>query len=179
MSVGGWEQIEGQVPKEESLARCEVWERRMPETCQAQTPREPGMEKVTAGNLEKETPEIVTMNMLYQEVKGMRRALGEMFKRYVMEKEVVADANWREPRLKKDKLEVELAAEVGETSKTGKWMPAKVVRRFEEKGYGFIDAKGVDVFVHSTCVKGTTKGIIGAAVLIKVIEDLAREERKY
>ena len=58
-------------------------------------------------------------------------------------------------------------------------MPAKVVRWFEEKGYGFIDAKGVDVFAHSTCVKGTTKGIIEAVVFIKVIEDWAREERKY
>ena len=35
------------------------------------------------------------------------------------------------------------------------------------------------MFAHSTCVKGTTKGIIGAVVVIKVIEDLVREEGKY
>ena len=58
-------------------------------------------------------------------------------------------------------------------------MPAKVVRWFEEKGYGFIDAKGGDVFVHSTCMKRTTKGIKGATVFIKLVEDLAREEGKY
>ena len=74
---------------------------------------------------------------------------------------------------------MELAADVEETSKTGKCMPPKVVRWFKEKGYGFIKLNGDDVFAHSTCVKGTTKGIIGAVVIIKVIEDLAREERKY
>ena len=35
------------------------------------------------------------------------------------------------------------------------------------------------MFAHSTFVKGTTKGIIGAVVFTKVIEDLAREEGKY
>ena len=69
-----------------------------------------------------------------------------------------------------------MAAEVEETSKTGKRISTKVFRWFEEKVYGFIKAKGVDVIAHSICVKGTTKGIIGAVVFIKVIEDLAREE---
>ena len=43
-------------------------------------------------------------------------------------------------------------------------MTAKVGRWFEDKGYGFIKTKNVDVFAHSTYVKGTTMGIIGAAV---------------
>ena len=32
------------------------------------------------------------------------------------------------------------------------------------------------MFAHSTCVKGTTKAIIGAVVFIKATEDLAREK---
>ena len=63
-------------------------------------------------------------------------------------------------------------------SKTGKLVSTKVGRWFEDKGYGFIDAKGVDVSAHSTCVK-RTKGIIGAVVSVKVIEDLTREKGKY
>ena len=66
-----------------------------------------------------------------------------------------------------------------ENIKTRKCMSAKVVRWFEEKGYGFIKVKCVDLFAHSTCVKGTTMGAIGAAMFIKVIEDLGREEGKY
>ena len=82
-------------------------------------------------------------------------------------------------RIRKELPAEGLAAEVGVTIKTGKWMPAKVVRWIGEKRYGFIDAKGVDVFARSTCVKGTTKGIIGATVFIKVIEYVAREKGKY
>ena len=121
----------------------------------------------------KGNPENVTMDVLYQEVKDLRRNIGEVFKRYTMEKAMAADGSWRRPRFQKDQPEVELVADVEETSKTGKWIPAKVARWFEEKGYGFINAKGVDVFAHSNCVKGTTKGIIGAVVFVKVIEDLA------
>ena len=82
-------------------------------------------------------------------------------------------------RKKKKQSEVELAADVEKASRTGKRMPAKVVRWLEDKGYGFIKAKGVDVFAHSICVKGLKMGIIGAAVFIKVIEDLTREDGKY
>ena len=91
-----------------------------------------------------------------------------------MEKAMAADASWRRRRFAEEQPEAELAAEVEETNKTGKWISPKVVKSFEAKGYGFIEAKGVDVVAHPTCVKGTTKGVIGAVVFIKVIEDLAR-----
>ena len=73
---------------------------------------------------------------------------------------MATDESWGRPRFEKEQPEVELAADGAEASKTGKWMPAIVVRWFEDKGYGFIRAKGVDMFAHSTCVKGTTMGII-------------------
>ena len=99
-----------------------------------------------------EAPGNVTMDMLYQEVKGLKRDIGfgEVFKRYAMEKAMAADASWRRPRFEKEQPEVELAAEVEETSETGKWVSAKVVRWFEEKGYGVINAKGGDVFCSFT-----------------------------
>ena len=52
------------------------------------------------------------MDMLYQEVKGLTRDTGEVFKRYAMEKAMAADASWRMPRFGKDPPEVGFAAEV-------------------------------------------------------------------
>ena len=119
------------------------------------------------------------MGMLLQEVRGLKRNIAAVLKRFAIKKAMAADESWRRPKFEKEQPMAELAADAEETSKTGTWISAKVVRWFEEKGYGFIKANGVDVFAHSTSVKGTTMGIIGAAVFIKVIEDMARQEGKY
>ena len=73
------------------------------------------------------------MDMLYQEVKGLKRDIGEVLKRFAMEKATAADESWKRPRFEKEQPEAELAADVEEASKTGKWISAKVVRWFEEK----------------------------------------------
>ena len=118
------------------------------------------------------------MDMLYQEVKRLKRDIGEVLKRYAIEKTMVTGAGWRRPRVGKEQPEVGLTAVVEETSKSGKWMPANVDRWLAEKRIRFHQSDGVDVFAHSTCVNGTTKGIIGAVVFVKVIEDLAREKKE-
>ena len=40
-------------------------------------------------------------------------------------------ANWRRARFEKDQSEIEIAAEVEEASKTGRWIPAVVARWLE------------------------------------------------
>ena len=50
--VGGGEQSGRRTPKQEMLVKREVLERGMPETCQAQTTREPNMEETSAKTTE-------------------------------------------------------------------------------------------------------------------------------
>ena len=104
--------------------------------------------------------------MVLQEIRGLKRNIAEVLNRYAIEKATTADASWWRPRFEKEQPEVELAAEVEEASNIGKWISEKVVRWIEERGFGLIKAKGFDVFAHSTCVKGTTKAIMGSVVFI-------------
>ena len=79
------------MPKEEMLVEREVLERCMPETCQAQTTRGPDLEEAAADIPENKTLENVTIDILYHEVKDLRRNIGEVFKRFAMEKTMASD----------------------------------------------------------------------------------------
>ena len=68
------------------------------------------------------------MDMLYQEAQGLKSDIGEVFKLFPMEEAMAADESRGRPRFEKERPEVELAADAGEASRTGKWMPPKSCR---------------------------------------------------
>ena len=128
--------------------------------------------------VEAEPPNNVTMDMLYQEIKGLRCDIGEVFKRHAMVKARVADDSWKRPRIGTKTARGRIGGGSGRSEQSWK-VDARKSRQVDRgERIRFHRSEGVDVFAHSTCMKGTTKGIIGAAVLIKVIEDSAREKGK-
>ena len=60
------------------------------------------------------------MGMLLQEVRGLRRNVAEVFKRYATEKAMAADTRWRRPMFEKEKQEIKLTAEVEGSDQYGK-----------------------------------------------------------
>ena len=72
-----------------------------------------------------------------------------------------------------EQVSAEMAASKGE-------MVGGYVRNWRaDKGFGFVNVRGQDVFAHITALRSSEVGIIGKRIVAKIIADKARGERSY
>ena len=87
----------------------------------------------------------------------------------------------REARIREPKEEPEKPAydkiTLGAAVKDKQYIQGKMMRWVEEKGYGFANTQGKDIFIHLSSIRGGERVRVGKPVILKIISDPSRGKK--